>query len=166
MTFRNPAAISVALLLVGQSNTFAASAPVELKWNELTTVIYQKTVELTLPNAVTVKGHVAAVREDGLVLEIKRTSDSKAFPKGNGMIPRASVTLLKLEKRGSNWRTMGTVIGVIGGVALGGYVAARTADSAGSGLSILVATASASSIAGNLAGGAVDRKTSLIRIVH
>src|SRR6267154_4292662 len=110
MTFRNPAAISVALLLVGQSNTFGASAPVELKWNELTTVIYQKTVELTLPNAVTVKGHVAAVREDGLVLDIKKTSDSKAFPKGNGMIPRASVTLLKLEKRGSNWRTLGTVI--------------------------------------------------------
>ncbi len=166
MTFKNLTAIYVALLVVGQSNLFAASAPVELKWNELTAATYQRTVELTLPNAVTVKGHVAAVREDGLVLDVTKTSDSKAFPKGNGMIPRASVTLLKLEKRGSNWRTMGTVIGVIGGVVLGGYVAAKTADTAGSGLSILVATASAVSIAGNLAGGAADRKTSLIRVVQ
>jgi hypothetical protein len=165
MTFKTPVAFSLAFLLLGQSNSFAASAPLELKWNELNTAIYQKTVELTLPNAVTIKGDVAAVREDGLVLDIKKTSDSKAFPKGNGVIPRTSVTLLQLEKRGTNWRTMGTVIGAIAGVALGGYIAAKTANSEGPAIAIFIATASATSIAGRAAGGAADRSVTMIRVV-
>src|ERR1700687_4019964 len=96
MLLRTPVVFLLSLLLVGQSNTFAASAPVELKWNELNTVIYGQIVELTLPGAFKIKGDVLAVREDALVLDIKTTSDAKAFPRGNAVIPRASVTLLKL----------------------------------------------------------------------
>ena len=123
MTLRAPVALFLTLLLVGQSSTFAASKPVELKWNELSTVIYGQSVELTVPDASTIKGDVVAVRDDALVLDVKTTSNAKAFPKGNAAIPRASVTLLKLEKHGSNWRTTGTIIGVLSGVMVGGYIA-------------------------------------------
>jgi hypothetical protein len=165
MIFRISLALSLAVVLAGQPIAFAASAPLELKWNELNATIYNKTVELTVPGAVTVKGDVAAVREDGLVLDIRKTSDPKQFPKGNAMIPRASVTLLKVEQHGSNWRTMGTVIGSIGGVALGGYIAAKTANSEGAGVAIFITTASAAAIAGHIAGGSADRKTKMIRVV-
>ncbi len=164
-TLRTPVVFFLSLLLAGQSNTFAASAPVELRWNELNTVIYGQNVELTLPGALTVKGDVVAVREDALVLDITKTSDAKAFPEGNAVIPRASVTLLKLEKSGSNWRTMGTVLGVLGGVVVGGYIAGKTANSAGSGIAIFLATAGAASVAGRVAGGAADRKITRIRVV-
>jgi len=154
------------LLLPGQSSAFAASTPVELKWSELNTAIYGQSVELTLPGAFKIRGEVVAVRDDALVLDIRRTSDARAFPKGNAVVPRASVTLLKLEQqRGSHWRAMGTVIGVLGGVVVGTYIAAKTASSPGPGIAIFIATASAASIAGNVAGGAADRKTRLIRIV-
>ena len=158
-------ASSLALLISGQTIAYAASAPVELKWNELNATIFNKTVALTVPGAVTVKGGVAAVREDGLVLDIRKTSDSSRFPKGNATIPRASVTLLQVEEHGTNWRTMGTVIGAIGGAALGGYVAARTAHSEGAGVAIFIATASAAAVAGHVAGGSADRKTKTIRVV-
>jgi hypothetical protein len=140
---------------------------VELKWSELNTTINGQMVELTLPGAFKVKGDVLAVREDALVLDVKRTSDAKAFPRGNAVIPRASVTLLKLEQQhGSHWRTMGTVLGVLGGVVVGGYIAGKTANSAGSGIAIFIATASAASVAGNVAGGAADKKTRMIRVVQ
>jgi hypothetical protein len=167
MTFRTPVAFSLTLLLLGQTNAFAAPAPLELKWNELNAAIYGQIVELTLPGAATVKGEVAAVREDGLVLEVKKTSDAKAFPKGNAVIPRSSVILLKLEKRrGTNWRMMGTTLGVLGGVVLGGYIAAKTANSPGSGIAVFLASASAISVAGHLAGRAADKRTTLIRIAQ
>ena len=165
MTLRTPVVLLLTLLLGGQSNTFAASRPVELKWGELYSVIYGQTVELTLPGAVTIKGDVLAVRDDALVLDVKKTSDAKEFARGNAVIPRASVTLLNLEKRGSNWRTMGTVIGVLGGVVVGGYIAGKTAPSPGPGIAIFLATATAASIAGRVAGGAADRKITMIRVV-
>jgi len=166
LTLRTAVVFLLTFLLAGQSSAFAASTPVELKWSELNTAIYGQSVELPLPGAFTVTGEVVAVREDALVLDIRKTSDAGAFPKGNAVLPRASVTLLKVaQRRGSHWRAMGTIIGVLGGVALGGYIAAKTANSPGPGIAIFVATASAASVAGNLAGGAADRKTRLIRIV-
>jgi len=165
MTLRTPLVLFLTLLLAGQSSTFAASKPVELKWDELNTAIYGHSVELTLPGAYTVKGEVVAVRDDAMFLNVKKTSDIKAYPRGNAVIPRSSVTLLNLERRGSNWRTMGTVIGVLSGVVVGGYIAGKTATSPGGGVAIFLGTASAASLAGRVAGGAADRKTTMIRIV-
>jgi len=166
MLLRTPVVFILSLLLVGQSNMSAAAAPVELKWTELNTAIYGQIVELTLPGAFKIKGDVVAVRDDALVIDVQRTSDAKAFPRGNAVIPRASVTLLKLEKSGSNWRTTGTVLGVLGGVAVGGYIAGKTANSGGSAIAIFVATAAAATVAGRAAGGAADRKTRVIRVVQ
>ena len=164
MTFRTPVAFSLTLLL-GQSHAFAASTPLELKWTELNAAIYGQTVELTLPGAFTVKGDVAAVRDDALVLDVRKTSDAKAFPKGNAVIPRSSVTLLKLEKHGrTNWHTMGTVIGVLSGVVLGGYIAGTATSQAGPALAVFLTTASAISVAGYAAGHAAEKKTTMIRI--
>lgn len=167
MIFRTPVAVLLTLLSVGQPQAFAASTPVELKWDELNTTIYGHSVELTLPGAFTVKGDVAAVREDALVLDVEKTSNAKAFPKGNAVIPRSSVTLLKLEtRRKSNWHTMGTVLGVLGGVVLGSYIAGKTANDVGPGIAIFLTTASAISVAGSYAGHAAGRKTTMIRIVQ
>jgi hypothetical protein len=166
-TLRTPVVFLLTLLLAGQSSAFAASAPVELKWSELNTAIYGHSVELTLPGAFTVKGEVVAVREDALVLDIRKTWDARAFPTGNAVLPRASVTLLKVDqRRESHWRTMGTIIGVLGGVTLGGYIAGKTASSPGPGIAIFLGTATAAAIAGHVAGGAADRKTRMIRIVQ
>jgi hypothetical protein len=165
--FRTPVAAVLTLVLAGQAQVFAASAAVELRWNELHDMIYRHTIELTLPGAVTVKGDVAAIREDALVLNIKRTSDAKAFPKGDAVIPRSSVTLLKVESHGkSNWHTPGTVLGVLSGVVLGGYIAGKTASSPGSGIAIFLSSASAISLAGILGGRAIEKTTTTIRVIQ
>jgi len=164
MKFVRPMAASLLLVLVGQPQVFAASTPVELKWDELYNAIYSQRVELKLPNA-TIRGDVAAVRSDALVLDVKKTSDSKVFPKGNAVIPRISVTLLKVESQGSHWRTLGTVLGVLGGVVLGGYIAAKTASDAGPGIAIFLSSASAITVAGSLAGHNLDKHMRIIRVV-
>src|SRR6185436_13936812 len=109
MTFKMPNAGLMIALIACQSEAQAAPVPLELRWNELNPAIYGHKVEITMPGAITLKGDVAAVREDSLVLNVKRTSNAKAFPRGNAVIPRSAVTLLRLEARGdSHWRAMGT----------------------------------------------------------
>src|SRR5437899_446923 len=83
------------------SGVQAQTRPLELRWNELAPMVMGQTVELAISGA-NIRGEVAAVRDDALVLDVKKTSDSKSFPKGNASIPKASVTLLKVVRtRGS-----------------------------------------------------------------
>ena len=166
MTSRMPIAGLVMVLIAGHPEMSAAPLPLELKWNELNPAIFGHPVEITMPGAITIKGEVAAEREDGLVLDIKRTSDAKAFPKGNAVIPRSAVTLLKLERKSdSHWRTTGAVLGVLGGVVLGGYIAGKTATDAGPGIAIFLTSASAIAIVGSYAGRAAGKRATLIRVV-
>ena len=92
MNLQSRAALLVAFALVGQSNAMAAPKPVELTWGELNPRIEGRTIELTLPGGTTVGGEVAVVREDPPVLNVRKTSDAKAYPKGSATIPRASIT--------------------------------------------------------------------------
>lgn len=166
MIFRKTFVSLLALVLVAQSSAFAAAAPVELRWSELNALIFGKKVQLVLPGGANVEGTVAAIREDALVLDVSKTSDKKAQPKGNAVIPRSSVTLLQLEQKRGGRRTIGTVLGVLGGVVLGGYVAAKTANSGGAGIAVFLGVAAAGSLAGWAAGGAADHKTTMIRVLQ
>jgi hypothetical protein len=59
---------------------------------------------------------------------------------------------------------MGTIIGVLGGLVLGGYAAAQT-DGAPAGISVFLVIAAGSSIAGYFTGKELDRRVTLIKIV-
>src|SRR5712691_13344499 len=138
--FRNlksPVSVLVAFALVAQSTAMATPKPVELRWSELSSAIQGRTIQLTLPEGVTVGGEVTVVREDSLVLNVHKTSDSKTYPKRSATIPRESVTVLSVKETHGRWgRKMGTSLGTLTGVLAGGYVAAKSASSAGSGLAI------------------------------
>src|SRR4051794_15270586 len=109
----------VVLLYSAQTASFAGSKPVELRWSELAPLIQNRRVELTLVDGSKLKGEAVVIREDSVVLQ-------------NAAVPRGSVSQIKFEKQRGSWgRKLGTTIGILSGVVLGGYVAAVSADSAG-----------------------------------
>jgi outer membrane lipoprotein SlyB len=160
-------AIRLALMLCAwHALVLAASRPLELKWGELSPIIGGQRVQLVLPGGTTIKGEAIAVREEALVMDVKGTSNAKAYPKGSATIPRASVTLIQVERRRGAWgRKLGTVVGVLCGVVLGGYVAAVTADSAGAGIATFLGIASAGTVGGYYVGKRLDKQVTLIKIV-
>ena len=165
MFLKRCVAAFVVLCLV-QSNVAAQSKPLELRWNELSQIILNQSVEVSLPGGATIRGDVAAVRDDSLVLDVKKTSDAKAFPKGNAAVPRTSVTLLKVMRSRGNWgRNLGTTVGVLSGVVVGGYTAGTTADSAGTFIPLFLVMAAGISLMGYFLGKSLDRKVTMIRIV-
>jgi uncharacterized protein YcfJ len=153
-------------LCASQTLVLAESRPLELKWGELSPMIKGQQVQLALPDGAAIQGEAIAVREEALVLDVRRTSNAKAYPKGSATIPRASITLIQVERRRGSWgRKLGTVVGVLSGVVLGGYVAAKTADSAGPGIATFLGIASAGTVGGYYVGKELDRRVTLIKIV-
>src|SRR6266849_2025336 len=124
-TFQNlksPATLLVAFAVLAQSTAMAAPQPLELKWSDLGSTIQGRTIQLTLPDGATIGGDVTVVRDESLVMNVHKTSDSKSHPKGNATIPRASVTVLKLTETHGKWgRKMGSSLGTLAGLLAGGY---------------------------------------------
>jgi hypothetical protein len=96
------------MLSLFQASSQAETRPLELKWNELAPTIQGHAVELTLSGGTKVTGDVAAIRDEAMVLDVKKTTDAKTYPKGNAAIPRASIQLVKLKRSGAWGKTLGT----------------------------------------------------------
>ena len=160
------AALLVSAMLIGQCAALASSRPVELKWDELAAQIQGRKIELVLPDATALKGEVEALRDEGLVLNVTNTSNSQAHPKGNAVIPRASVTLISLQESPGKWgRGIGVTLGTLAGMTLGTYVAVEHNRSVGAGVTTFAAIAGAGTVAGYFIGKSADRRMTQIRIV-
>ena len=122
------------LLILGVSQDSALARPkqVELQWGDLSPLIIDKKVTLQLPDDVTVKGRVLAVRDDGLYIDIKKRNKKKAYPKGPTLIPRADVHLIRVKRgRGVKYRAILTPVGAVLGAAF--WVGCVWAGNVGSG---------------------------------
>ena len=144
----------------------AESRPLELKWGEISPMIKGQQVQLVLPEGTAIQGEAIAVREEALVMDVKSTSSAKAYPKGSATIPRASITLIQVERRRGSWgRKLGTVVGVLSGVMVGSYVTVKTAHSDGPAIATFLGIASAGTVGGYYVGKELDRQVTLIKIV-
>jgi hypothetical protein len=155
----------IAILCGGQTSGLAESKPLELKWPELAPLIQGHRIQLTLDGAQ-LRGDAVVVREDALVMDVGSASGGKSFQKGSVTIPRESVTLIKLERsRGDGGKKLGTVIGVLSGLVIGGYVTARANGSAGVSIPLFLGLTAGFTVGGYHAGRGIDRRETLIRIV-
>jgi hypothetical protein len=156
-------------LLVGlcftRSAALAQAKPLELKWNELASMIVGHHVEIALAEKGTVRGEAVAVRQDTLVIDVTKATGPKLYSAGSAELLRSDIGLIKVQRTRGAWgRTLGTVIGVVAGLGGGGYAAAHT-DSAGAGVAVLVAVTSAAAVGGYYAGRSLDRRVTVIRVV-
>ena len=143
----------------------ASSGELELPWSDLGAMVAGHRVNLVLPDGAALQGQVLAVREDALVLNINKTSNRQAYPKGQNVIRRPLVSTLQLETSRSSGKTVGVIVGALGGLILGGDLVAHLAQSEAAGVSSFFAISTASSLAGYYIGKHHDRQATVIRIV-
>jgi hypothetical protein len=123
-------------------------------------------LQIIMPDGAAIKGETIAVREDALLVDIKHTSNTAVHPKGNALIPKAQVNLIRLERRRGSWgRNLGTVLGVLTGVVVGGYVAGTRTNSAEAGIPVFLGIAGGVSASGYIIGRKADKQTVMIKIV-
>jgi hypothetical protein len=176
MKFRQSVAMVLNCALFVNTSAFAAEEKKEeklpayrLQWRDLPRMITDHKVVMKLPDGARVQGKVLAIEPDAMVLDITKTSNKHAYPKGHGSIPRAAVTEFRLVKRtGHTWTVVGTAVGAFVGLLLGGSVLAYASNETG--ITGGVACGAVALIAGPTALGAwggwvSDKKTVLITVV-
>ena len=135
-----------------------------MRWSELAGMIGGQPLELVLTGGELIRGTGISVRQDSLLMDL--ASPGAGFPKGSASIPRTSIGLIKLHQARGTWgRNIGTTLGVLSGVTVGGYVVGTHTHSAAAGIPLFLGITSAITIGGYYSGKGIDTKVRLIRIV-
>jgi len=165
MTIKRRSLFMLFLLCLRPTPLSAESKPLELRWTELAPMVAGHSVELNLADSGTVNGEAISIREDTLVLDVKKSTGIKRYGKGNAAIPRSAIRLITLQRSHGTWgRSMGTTLGIVTGLGVGGYSAAHT-DSGGAAVAVLVAVTSGMAVIGYYTGRGLDRRTTRITIL-
>lgn len=83
-----------------------------LEWRDLDSMVRGRNIDLTLPSGIQLKGRVTSVEEDALMLDVRKTSNKRAYPKGRAVVPRPEVTRFTLARKEEHtWTAVGAGIG-------------------------------------------------------
>ena len=160
--------ILAALLSTGAA--FAQNSPVAGVWGDLSAQVNGKKVALMLPDGTEIHGKVKGVQADGLQIDISKTSNKKIQPKGLQLIPKQSVSVLRVNAD----RKIGRVVCTVGAAAAVAAIAATvayngTGISEGVGVIVLPAVAAAGTVGagvgGYFIGRAIDRRETIVRVI-
>jgi hypothetical protein len=147
-----------------------AASPQQITWQCLP-VLTGKNVSLVMPGGALISGKLAAVDAEALTVNVARTTDPGAYPKGEVRVPRASLRTLQVQTKGRKFRVIGTFFGANAGIA-GGYQAAigiqgsvlspkhRAAAAAA-----FIGIATGGAVAGYLVGNRADRRSAIYEIL-
>jgi hypothetical protein len=149
------------ILLLAPPVTLAGAAQLETTWEALPNLVTGKQVEVELAGRGSVAGRVVLVNSTALRIKVARSSAANILFNSEHDIPRTDVTRLVLTGAGVTGRIIGTIGGVVGGF----FIAGTIFDKPGQ---IPIGQASAGAIAGGVGGywlgSRLDRKRTEIRI--
>ena len=159
------------MLLLWIAPAAGATTPERLTWEELPQLV-GKHVSIAMYDGGAISGTVREVQADALLIQVSKSTNPVAYPKGPMRVPRAKLHVLDLDGKGFKYRVIGTALGFAAGAAGGLGVAIKaqgglfgdehqTAAPAG-----MVAVMAGVTAAGYIVGNARDRRTTTIRIVH
>jgi hypothetical protein len=162
---RNATAVVLAALIAGVPAWADAR---DLHWNELGTFVADHSVAMTLPDGARIEGRTIAVEPEGLVLDVRKTSDPRAHAEGRQSIPREQTRTLLVNRPTVRWRIVGTSVGAVAGVP-SGVVAAFASDGVFSngnkGTGVFFAVLRGLTAAGFLLGWAGDHRKTTVTVV-
>lgn len=155
---------SVLLFMVGYAAPRAQAGQRvqrQTTWEGLSDLSGQ-TVRIVMPDGARIAGKVTGLETDALAIEIRKSSNQAAYPKGMFLVPRATLKALDVERPTIRWR----VVGLATGGAIGGFLAILAVSFSSNGFhtrhpvdAALTAGAIGLPLGGYLFGWRADRRT-------
>ncbi len=158
--------LTAAVLAAAPEKAAAPGNVYRLQWRDLGRLAQGWQISFTLPSGIRLKGDFVSADADELVLDIRKTSDKRAYPKGRATVPRQEITSCSiLQKKGLAWRAAGTAIGgAVGTVVAIPVVAFSTSSEARTALAVGAAVGIPAGL-GYLLGWSADRRVLQVEIV-
>ena len=157
MTLRHNIALCLVLSILSGAVPAAAGSDEQrqITWAGLTDVV-GKTVKIVMPDGAIIQGKAAAVQNDGLAVDINKTSNKSTYPKGRFLVPRATLHTFSIDRP----RIRGKVIGLAVGGGVGAFLALAASGSyIGGYRGALIGGAVALPVGGYFLGRAADSRT-------
>jgi hypothetical protein len=158
-----------ALLWIGQSTLWGGEPrQLQLKWGELGPRVEDHKIAMVLPDGTHIEGKVRAVQPDGMRLRVTKTSDRKVQPKGDHLIRRESISVLRVTEYGTKGRWLVTT----GAIATAAAIVAANKPDLYEGPAVIIVPAVTAGglvgvgVAGYFAGKALDKHVTEIRVVR
>jgi hypothetical protein len=162
-TSRRLAAVFTCVSLLASS---LPAADASVRWKELPPLVTGRRVWIPLNDGVRLAGTIRVVEPAALLLEVKKTSNRKAYPKGLVRIPRSAISTIRVNKPdGHKGAKVGLAIGVGGGVALGAIANNEGSQAVGATMAGILGLVGAGLGAGWLVDSVAHRSGRTIRIV-
>jgi hypothetical protein len=166
---RRAAAITLAVALWFGPAASRADEPntISLRWSELSTAVDDRKVALVLPDGTEVQGRVRQVEADGLRLKVSKTSNRNVVPKGNALIPRQSVSVIRV----TDYRKLARILCTAGAVAASALVVVASDIDVYEGPALIivpavsVAGAIGAGVGGYYIGKRIDKRLAYVRVV-
>ena len=167
MTLRLLAAAG--FLLLGGESLLRCEEPrrLQLPWNELGPRITGHKVALVLPNGTHIEGKVRDVEPNALHLKVSKTSDRELLPKGERLIPRQSVSLMRVTE----YRKLGRLLVTSGALAVAAGIVATNYPDLYEGATVAIVPAVTAGglvgvgLGGYYAGKRLDRTVTEIQVL-
>ena len=132
----------------------------ELTWGELSS-LNGRIIRVAMPEAAVITGKLTGVQPEGLILQIQKTTNKTAYPKGRFVVPRSQVKTLDVLSKRKRFRVIGTICGAWIGLGAGSYAALHT-NSAGAALATLAGVGGGLTTLGYYLGDAADSHTTTV----
>ncbi|MBN8734425.1 MAG: hypothetical protein J0L64_28070 [Acidobacteria bacterium] len=159
--------VSIALLLTLVVSSAEARGPKQqrLAWDALGGVIEGKKITMVMPDGTEIRGKAVAVESEGMRVKVSRTSNAAAVAKGEQLIARDQVSVVKLHRSGWKWRVILTLVApvvLVSAIAAAGDLPEQGAE----GGAAIGAGVWGSMAIGYLAGWKLDQRETVIEIVR
>jgi len=160
---------SLALLLAAPLLADAA-ALMHVKWEGLTVVV-GNTVSIAMPGGAVIAGKATGVESDALLVDVQKTSDRTAYPKGAVRVPRATLHRFEMQTKGKLGRIVGTPVGFAVGFTAGVGAAIGIGggflrnNNQGAATAALIGIAAAGTVGGYFLGNSIDKHWTAIEIL-
>lgn len=139
----------------------------QLRWGELAERVTGRKVALALPDGTRIEGKVRGVETDALRLQVSKTSDRQVIAKGERLVPRQSVSVLRVTE----YRKLGRLLVTLGAVGIAAAIVAADYPDIYEGPALIAVPAVVAAgitgvgIAGYYTGKLLDKRVIEIRII-
>lgn len=135
----------------------------QIKWEDLSAIVGKK-VRVVMPDGARIEGKATRLEPDALAVDISRTTNKAAYPKGTFLVPRATLKTFDVSHPTKQWRivctaaggALGLFLGVEAAIGIGGLFGNRNNGQAEGAFAALAIGAP---ILGYALGNAADRRT-------
>jgi hypothetical protein len=118
MSFCRSFVLLVTLVTFGLQSLSAETVHIRMAWIDLEPMIRGHNV-IVRTSGASLRGRALMVEKDSLLLEVRKTSDAAAYPKGRTSVPRAAIQEITLVQYVGNGRRIGKFIGGALGLTFG-----------------------------------------------